>query len=101
MINEEKNMRKNKIDLLPDEFKTIEEAAKFRDTHSLADYEDFQRDIEFEVALKSEKNYFPVERELSVYIDNLAYIKGILPETLVNLWLKEKILENQDKMACA
>ena len=94
-------MQKNSRDSLPDEFKTIEEAANFRDTHSLADYEDFQRDIQFEVELKSEKNYFAVERDLSVYIDKLAYARGVLPETLVNLWLKEKILEDQNKVACA
>jgi hypothetical protein len=86
-------MGKNKRDLLPDEFKTIEEAAMFWDSHSLADYEDYQKDVEFEVDLKSEKNYFSVERDISGYIDKLAYIKGILPETLVNLWLKEKIVE--------
>ena len=86
-------MIKNKRDALPDEFRNIEEAAKFWDTHSLADYEDLQRDIEFEVELKSEKNYFAVEKELSDNIDKLAHVKGVLPETLVNLWLKEKILE--------
>jgi hypothetical protein len=90
-------MQKNKIDLLPNEFKHIEEAAKFWDSHSLADYEDYQKDVKFEVDLKSEKNYFSVERDISVYIDKLAYIKGVLPETLLNLWLKEKILENQNK----
>ncbi|RLC10568.1 MAG: hypothetical protein DRI57_20210 [Deltaproteobacteria bacterium] len=94
-------MRKNNRDSLPDEFKTIEEAANFWDTHSLADYENFQRDMQFEVELKSEKNYFAVERDLSVYIDKLAYIRGVLPETLVNLWLKEKILEDRNKVACA
>ena len=94
-------MQKNKRDTLPEEFKNIEEAANFWDTHSLADYEDLQRDIEFEVELKSEINYFAVERELSDNIDKLAYIKGVLPETLVNLWLKEKILENQNKVVCA
>ncbi|MGE0083390.1 MAG: CopG family antitoxin [Desulfococcaceae bacterium] len=94
-------MKKNKRESLPEEFKDIEEAAKFWDTHSLADYEDLQRDTEFEVELKSEKNYFAVERELSDNIDKLAHIKGVLPETLVNLWLKEKILESQNSMACA
>lgn len=94
-------MQKNNRDSLPDEFKTIEEAANFWDTHSLADYEDFQRDIQFEVELKSEKNYFAVERDLSDYIDKLAHIRGVLPETLVNLWLKEKILEDQNNVACA
>ena len=80
-------------DLLPEEFTSIEEAANFWDTHSLADYEDLQKDIEFEVELKSEKNYFAIEKELSDSIDKLAQAKGVLPETLVNLWLKEKLLE--------
>ena len=39
---------------LPDEFQTIEEAAKFWDNHSLSDYEDCQKDVEFEVDLKSD-----------------------------------------------
>ena len=78
-------MTKSKVkrDSLPEEFISIEEAANFWDTHSLADYEDLQKDIEFEVELKSEKNYFAVEKELSDIIDKLAYLKGILPETLV------------------
>ncbi len=88
-------MLKNKREILPEEFGNIEEAANFWDTNSLADYEDLQRDTEFEVDLKSEKNYFAVEKELSDNIDKLAHIKGVLPETLVNLWLKEKILEYQ------
>jgi len=90
-------MAKSKVqrDPLPDEFKSIEEAAEFWDTHSLADYEDLQKDVEFEVELKSEKNYFAVEKELSDRIDKLAHLKGILPETLVNLWLKEKVLEKE------
>jgi hypothetical protein len=88
-------MVKSKVerDSLPEEFTSIEEAANFWDTHSLADYEDLQKDIEFEVELKSEKNYFAIEKELSDSIDKLAHAKGVLPETLVNLWLKEKLLE--------
>ena len=92
-------MAKSKLQAMPAEFKSIEEAAEFWDTHSLADYEDLQTDVEFEVELKSAKNYFSVEKKLSDTIGNLARIKGILPETLVNLWLKEKLQEefsNQD-----
>jgi len=80
---------------LPEEFDSIEEAAEFWDTHSLADYEDLQEDVEFEVELKSEKNYFAVENKLSEDIDKLAHSKGILPETLVNMWLKEKVYEKE------
>lgn len=90
-------MLKNKLkrDPLPEEFKNIEEATQFWDTHSLADYEDLQQEVNFEVELKSEKNYFAVEQNLSDIIDKMARSKGVLPETLINLWLKEKILEKQ------
>ncbi|MCP4373371.1 MAG: hypothetical protein GY797_35515 [Deltaproteobacteria bacterium] len=80
---------------LPEKFASLEEAAEFWDTHSLADYEDVQQEVEFEVELRSEKNYFAVEKELSESIDQLAQFQGVLPETLVNLWLKEKVLEMQ------
>jgi len=88
-------MSKSKIkrDPLPEEFETIEEAAEFWDSHSLADYEDYQKEVDFEVDLKREKNYFAIEKELSDAIHKMAKRKGILPETLVNLWLKEKIME--------
>jgi hypothetical protein len=61
----------------------------------LADYEDIQREVGFDVELSSEKNYFAVEKEWSESIDKLAQLQGVLPETLVNLWLKEKVLELQ------
>ena len=80
---------------MPEEFKNIEEAAEFLDTRCLADYEDLQQEVNFEVELKSEKNYFAVEQNLSDIIDKMARSKGVLPETLINLWLKEKILEKQ------
>ncbi len=86
-------MKESKRDRIPDEFKTIEEAAMFWETHSLADYKNLQTDTDFEVQIKSEKNYFAVDKELSANIDKLAQIKGVLPETLVNLWLQEKLLD--------
>lgn len=90
-------MPKSKItrDPIPEEFKNIEESAEFWDTHSLADYEDLQKDVYFEINLKTAKNYFAIEKELSDSIDKLARLKGVLPETQVNLWLKEKVLEIQ------
>ena len=80
-------MPKNKMkkDTLPEEFQSIETAAEFWDTHSLADYENLQKDVDFEVYLNKEKNYFAIEKDLSDTIDKFALLKGILPETLVNL----------------
>jgi len=51
--------------------------------------------MEFDVELKSGKNYFVIDKGFSRDIDELAQSEGILPETLVNLWLKEKVLEKR------
>ena len=53
---------KKQREALPDQFENMETAAEFWDTHSLADYEDLQRDVEFEVELKSGKNYFAIKK---------------------------------------
>ena len=49
-------MVKNKKsrDPIPEEFATLEEAAEFWDTHSLADYEDVQQEVTFDNDLKLE-----------------------------------------------
>jgi len=90
-------MKKNKIikEPLPDNFNSVAEAAEFWDSHSLADYEEYQKDIDIEVELKKDKNYVAIEKDLSNVVDKIALAKGILPETLINLWLKEKIVEKQ------
>jgi len=83
----EKAMTKSKqqIEGLPEQFDSMEEAAEFWDVHSLSDYENLQRNVEFDVELKSGKNYFAIDKELSRDIDKLARSEGVLPEILVNL----------------
>lgn len=90
-------MAKNKMsrEPLPETFATIAEAAAFWDTHSLADYEDLQQDVTFDVEIEGERNFFAIEKELSASIDHIASRQGVLPETLINLWLKEKVLALQ------
>ena len=47
----EKN-RQKKRDPLPEEFNSLEEAGEFWDTHSSADYEDYMKEVHFDVELK-------------------------------------------------
>ena len=47
------------IDPLPDEFASDEEAAKFWDTHSLTDYEEFLEPVDVEVAIQ--RRHFEIE----------------------------------------
>ena len=78
-------------DPLPDNFTTLEEFWKFWDTHSSADYEDVMEPVEAEIDLSSEKVYCPVAKDLIIQVRTQARQQGISTETLINLWLQEKI----------
>jgi len=89
-------MAKNKRqrDLIPKQFKTIEELQNFWDTHSVADYEDLFKDVHFDVDLRSRKNLIAVEPTLMKELVKRAHTMGVSTETLVNLWLSKQ-LESQ------
>jgi hypothetical protein len=87
-------MAKSKRDPIPESFRSIEEAADFWDTHDLGDYWDQTKEVDFKVNIKSEKNYFAVEKGLARKVAQIAKSKGVSPETLLNLWIKEKVVES-------
>ena len=84
-----KNKSKLK-DPLPDSFATEEEAGEFWDTHSLDDYWEETREVEFEVRAKQRRRIM-LEPEIYKEIEAEARVRGVVPETLVNLWLAEKL----------
>lgn len=70
---------------------TYQEMGEFWDTHDTTDYEDQTFEVEFEVDLKSEVTYLPLEKTLSSRMRALAKQRGVSPETLLNLWIQEKL----------
>ncbi|MDI6769252.1 MAG: CopG family antitoxin [Anaerolineales bacterium] len=77
------------------EFETLNEIADFWDTHSTADYEDLTHEVRFEVRLGQTNEIQPIVLlpELSETLETLARTRGVSVETLVNVWLTEKVLE--------
>jgi CopG antitoxin of type II toxin-antitoxin system len=84
-------MRKNKSSL--SEAQSYKEIGEFWDNHDLTDYWDHTKPVEFEVEIESEATYFPVETSLSAKLVSLAKQRGVSPETLLNLWIQEKVKE--------
>lgn len=78
-------------DPLPESFSTLEEFWGFWDTHSSADYEDVMEPVEVEIDLASSKVYCPVAKDLLREVRTRARQQGVSTETLINLWLQEKI----------
>jgi len=70
-----------------------EEIGEFWDTDDLAEHWDETRPAEFEVDLQSELTYYAVDGKLSAKIRAFAKKRGISPDTLLNLWLQEKLQE--------
>ena len=73
--------------------RSYQEIGEFWDTHDLSKYWDQTKPAEFEVDIQSETIYYPIERKLSAQISKIAKRRGVSPETLLNLWLQEKIGE--------
>ena len=87
-------MRENNLaprDTLPEDFGTLDELWEFWDTHSSADYEDLMEPVEMEIDVSSSKMYCPVAKDLLREVRVQARQQGVSTETLINLWLQEKI----------
>ena len=88
-------MARNKMerDPVPQHFKSVEEAAEFWDSHDLADYWDLTREAHFEVDIQRRVFLTALEPQLAKKLTNLARRQGISTETLINVWLAEKVKE--------
>ncbi len=69
---------------------TLEEIGEFWDTHSLDDYWDKTREVEFEVRA-AQRRRVTVEPKIYKELEAEARVRGVVLETLVNLWLAEKL----------
>jgi hypothetical protein len=78
-------------DLLPEDFATLDELWSFWDTHSSAEYEDVMEPVEIEIDLSSSKAYCPVAKDLLRQVRSRARQQGVSTETLINLWLQERL----------
>src|SRR5215475_894485 len=83
--------KKKQRDPLPEQFNSLEEAGEFWDTHSSADYEEYMKEAHFDVELKRRSYEARVTRQLLRGARKIARRQGVATETLVNLWLLEKV----------
>ena len=69
---------------------TVAEIGEYWDTHSLADHWDETREVDLEVRAERRRRV-TLAPEVYSQIETQAQRQGILPETLVNLWLLERL----------
>lgn len=69
---------------------SIEEISAFWDTHSLDDYWDQTQEVEFDVRAERRRR-ITLDPEVYERLEVIARARGVLPETLVNLWVAERL----------
>lgn len=71
------------------------EIGEFWDTHTVSDFWDETKEVSFEVDIKSEVTYYAVDKMLSEQIQAIALKRGVTTDTLINLWVQEKLKEQK------
>ena len=71
---------------------SLEAIAEFWDTHSLADYWDQTEPAEFEFDPQAKRRYLvAIDPDVLVRVRTVAHQKGLQTESLINLWLEQKL----------
>ncbi|ETX09283.1 MAG: hypothetical protein ETSY2_00430 [Candidatus Entotheonella gemina] len=75
---------------------TYQAIGAFWDEHDATEFGE-QADVEFEVNIQSQRRYYPIDSQLSSKVKQVAQERGISEETLLNLWIQEKINQIESK----
>ncbi|MBC7227244.1 MAG: hypothetical protein H5T61_08430 [Thermoflexales bacterium] len=70
---------------------SYKEIGEFWDVHDLADYWEQTCPADFEVEIQREATYYPLDAVLADRVRAVARRRGISPETLLNLWVQERL----------
>lgn len=69
------------------------EIGEYWDNHDLSEHWEQTQPAEFEVDMRGSSVYFPLERNLAEQLRAAADAHGVSSETLLNLWVKERVAE--------
>ena len=54
-----------------------------------------EKEVGFDLQIHSQRRYFPLDSKLFLKIRKIAENHGVSEETLLNLWIQEKVNQNQ------
>ena len=74
--------------------RTLEEIGDFWDSHDFTDFDTDAPDVTFNIVAA-----VPIEADLLAAIEKQAHLRGVSVETLVNLWLQQKLSEQPESKA--
>lgn len=78
---------------IPEHFQSVDDAGEFWDKHDLGDYWDQTKEAHFEVDIRRRVILTALEPELAKKPTDYARRQGVSTETLINVWLSEKLAD--------
>lgn len=72
---------------------SYQELGEFWDSHDLGEFWEKTESVEFEVELDASVAYFPIEPTLATQLRQMAQQRGVSAQTLLNLWVQEKVTQ--------
>jgi len=85
-------MAENSSSPLP-KFGSVQELVGYFETHDLGDYLDHMPEVHFDVDIRKRTYLFEIEEDLARKLHAIAREKHVPAEQLVNVWLREKLVE--------
>jgi hypothetical protein len=85
-------MAKSKTKSMP-KFTSLDKLVEFFETHDMGDYWDEMPEVHFDIDIKRRTHLFALDEDLAERLTTIARAKRIPSKTLINEWLREKVLE--------
>ncbi len=90
-------MAENNLKQLP-KFGSLDALTDFFDENDLGEYTEQMPEANFEVNLKRRKYFVAIDEEISEKLSEISKLEYQPSETIVNSWLREKVLSYSEKI---
>lgn len=74
---------------------TYRRLGEFWDAHDLSEFWNKTKPTSFDVVMESETTYYAMDMKLSEEVEAIAHKRGVAADTLINLWVQEKLREQK------
>ncbi len=74
-------------------FDSLDKLIEFFDTHDLGEYLDTMPEADFDIDIQRRVHVITLDEDLASKLTEIAKVKRVSSQTLVNTWLREKVSE--------
>ena len=75
--------------------RSYREIGEYWSAHEVTEVWEQTKPVDFEVDIQSVKRYYPLDKDIAEELTKIALMRGVAAETLLNLWIKEKLAEQR------